>query len=84
MHYAYILQSRNHPARYYRGSSHDPKARLKAHNAGENPSTATFRPWKLVWYAGFRRQEESLAFERYLKSASGKAFTRKRLLPPDR
>ncbi|MBN8457257.1 MAG: GIY-YIG nuclease family protein [Verrucomicrobia bacterium] len=80
MHYAYILQSVSHPGRFYYGSTSDLKNRIAVHNAGGNVSTAPFRPWNLAWYGGFSCKQTATDFERYLKTASGKAFARKRLL----
>ena len=58
----------------------DLKKRLSVHNQGGNISTKTGCPWKLVWYGGFESKTAASDFERYLKTASGKAFARKRLL----
>ena len=80
MFYAYILNSdKDHKTLYY-GFTADLKSRLRAHNNGQNVSTRAMRPWKLAWYGAFDTEEAARAFERYLKSASGKAFARKRLL----
>jgi putative endonuclease len=78
MHCAYILQSIPHPERFYYGSTADLRNRLATHNAGGNISTAQYRPWTLAWYGGFLGKETATHFERYLKTASGKAFARKR------
>ena len=81
MFYAYIIQSEPYPRQLYVGFTRDLKARLSDHNSGSNRSTRTGRPWKLAFYAAFERKQEAVAFETYLKTASGKAFARKRLLP---
>ena len=80
MYYAYILQSISHPAKFYYGSTRDLKKRVEVHNRGGNVSTKPNRPWKLVWYGAFEAEATSMDFERYLNTASGKAFARKRLL----
>jgi len=80
MHYAYILQSISHPEKFYYGSTADLKKRLAVHNDGGNVSTSPYRPWALAWYGGFPCKQTAANFERYLKTASGKAFARKRLL----
>jgi putative endonuclease len=80
MHYAYILRSISAPDHLYYGSTSDLKQRLAKHNAGGNVSTASFRPWTIAWYSGFPSKEKATAFERYLKTGSGKAFANKRLL----
>ena len=80
MHYAYILRSQKDPKVVYHGYASDLKERLAAHNRGGNISTKSMRPWTLEWYGAFHSAEAARAFERYLKTASGKAFSRKRLL----
>jgi len=82
MFYPYILRSEQNPKRFYYGFSSDLKKRLKVHNQGGNVSTKTGVPWTLAWYGGFESESAAIAFERYLKTASGKAFARKRLLRP--
>jgi predicted GIY-YIG superfamily endonuclease len=79
MHYVYLLRSINHPDRTYIGFTEDLKARLKAHNHGQSSHTSKFKPWELVTYISFSDRAKALAFEKYLKSHSGKAFTNKRL-----
>ena len=79
MRYVYLLQSIEHPRQHYIGLSDDLKARIAAHNAGQSPHTAKFKPWRLVTYLAFTDVEKARAFERYLKSGSGHAFARKRL-----
>jgi predicted GIY-YIG superfamily endonuclease len=54
-----------------------PKARLAAHNAGESPHTARFRPWRTLVTIEFSDTERARAFERYLKSGSGREFARR-------
>ena len=80
MHYTYILQSINYPKQTYIGSTADLKERLVSHNSGANKHTAKFKPWKVVWYCSFLEDKKAITFEKYLKSASGIAFRRKRLL----
>jgi len=80
MYYVYILRSIITLNQTYTGSSSDLKKRLKSHNSGANKHTSKFRPWKVIWYCAFATQEKAEAFEKYLKSASGIAFKRKRLI----
>jgi putative endonuclease len=80
MFYTYILRSEQNPDRFYYGFSSDLKKRLRVHNQGGNVSTKTGVPWTLAWYGGFESESAAIDFERYLKTASGKAFARKRLL----
>lgn len=77
--YVYILQSQSCPERYYVGLTDDLHDRLKRHNAGEMIHTSKFRPWRIKTAVAFTNRERAAAFERYLKTASGRAFTKKRL-----
>jgi putative endonuclease len=79
MWYVYIIRSANFPDQEYTGASEDPKQRLTDHNAGRSAHTAKYKPWKLVWYCAFPDNYKALAFEKYLKSHSGRAFAKKRL-----
>ena len=74
----YILRS-DCGAHYYTGFTEDLSARLAHHNSGGNPHTSKFRPWHLKTAISFTDRERALDFERYLKTASGRAFATKRL-----
>ena len=80
MFYTYILQSVDHPSRYYRGHTTDLKQRLAAHNAGRCQHTSKCLPWKLKFYAAFETLEQAQHFEAYLKTGSGHEFARRHLL----
>jgi predicted GIY-YIG superfamily endonuclease len=77
--YVYILQSLDHPEKYYVGLTDDLRKRLQNHNAGKVPHTAKFKPWRVNTYIAFSDDSRAVAFEKYLKSSSGRAFSRKRL-----
>ena len=79
MNYVYILQSIAKPSEFYVGLSQDVDARLNAHNAGQSPHTSKFRPWRLKSSHYFADAPTAVAFERYPKSGSGRAFAAKRL-----
>jgi putative endonuclease len=79
MNYVYVLQSVSHVEQFYTGLCKDVETRLAAHNAGQSPHTAKFKPWRLLSYHYFERPEMAAAFERYLKSGSGRAFANKHL-----
>ena len=79
MWYVYIIRSINFPDQEYVGATADLKQRLPDHNAARSAHTAKFKPWKLVWYCAFPDKYKALAFEKYLKSHSGRAFAKKRL-----
>lgn len=61
------------------GLTADLRARLRKHNAGEVSHTSKFMPWRIKSYFAFSEEDRAVAFERYLKSASGRAFAKKRL-----
>ena len=79
MTYVYILQSLSNPGRYYVGVTPDLRARLAKHNAGEVTHTSKYAPWRIKTYVAFAEEAQAFAFEKYLKSASGRAFAKKRL-----
>ena len=80
MFYAYILRSEKDSTVLYHGFTSDLKQRLVVHNHGGNASTQAMRPWAIAWYGAFATEQGARMFEHYLKTASGKAFARKRLL----
>jgi predicted GIY-YIG superfamily endonuclease len=75
--YVYILESES-GEHFYVGVTDDLDARLKTHNAGRVRHTAKYKPWKLRTYIAFVDDDRAFAFERFLKSASGRAFAAKR------
>ncbi|KIZ37994.1 MULTISPECIES: GIY-YIG nuclease family protein [Rhodopseudomonas] len=78
MKYVYILESLE-SEHFYIGIADDLRARLAKHNAGEVSHTSKFKPWRLKTYVAFSDRQKAFAFEKYLKSASGRAFAKKRL-----
>lgn len=77
--YVYILQSVDDPGRYYVGITEDLRARLRRHNAGQVRHTSKYTPWTIKTYVAFANKNQAIAFEKYLKSPSGRAFSKKRL-----
>jgi putative endonuclease len=77
--YVYILRSIPNADHFYIGSTANLRARLNKHNADEVEHTAKHKPWTLRTYLAFTDEKQALAFERYLKSPSGRAFSKKRL-----
>lgn len=78
MKYVYILESLD-SLHFYVGITDDLRARLTKHNAGEVPHTSKYGPWRLKTYIAFSNKKQAVAFEKYLKSASGRALAKKRL-----
>ena len=79
MKYVYILQNIGDIDRFYIGITGDLKERLAKHNAGDVTHTAKHLPWSLKTYVAFSDDARALAFERYLKSGSGRAFAKRHL-----
>ncbi len=77
MMYVYILRSLSASEHFYVGLTEDLRARLKRHNAGEEFHTAKYKPWTVKNYFAFEDHKKAVAFERYLKSGSGRAFSKR-------
>ena len=77
--YIYILQSERDEDQFYTVLTDDLRKRIRSHNAGRVLHTAKWRPWRLKVYIAFSDRSREVQFERYLKSASGRAFTKKHL-----
>jgi putative endonuclease len=77
--YVYILQSDVAPEAFYIGFTENLRNRLKTHNSGRVPHTVKFRPWKIKTAIAFTDRQRAVEFERYLKTSSGRAFSKKRL-----
>jgi predicted GIY-YIG superfamily endonuclease len=80
MHYVYLLKSEPYPKQQYVGLTRDLRKRLRDHNHGHSPHTSKFCPWILVAYFAFAHEKNAIAFERYLKSGSGRAFIKRHFL----
>ena len=76
--YVYILKSEQGD-HHYVGRTKDPQSRLQKHNQGGVPHTAKFCPWHIETAISFRSEEKAIDFERYLKSGSGREFSRRHL-----
>ena len=81
MYYVYILRSQKLKARLYVGFTTDVDRRLPEHNRDKRGYTKQYAPLELEACVGFKNEKTAKDFERYLKSGSGFAFLKKRLLP---
>jgi putative endonuclease len=79
MKYVYILQSLSEPDRFYVGITENMETRLAKHSAREVSHTAKYGRWTIKTYIAFSDEKQAFAFEKYLKSGSGRAFAKKRL-----
>jgi predicted GIY-YIG superfamily endonuclease len=80
MWYVYIIRSRCFPEQEYTGATANLRQRISDHNAGKSPHTAKFAPWELRCYVAVPDKMRALDLEKYLKSHSGRAFAKKRLV----
>ncbi len=78
-HYGHILESLSIPQQIDTGQTTDLGRRLSEHNSGKVPHTSKFGPWRIRSATAFRERARALAFERYLKSGSGRAFLHRHL-----
>lgn len=76
-HYVYVLVSEKHPERHYTGYTTNLQDRLRRHNNGDVPHTDKYKPWRIETAVRFSSEEKAHAFERYLKSGSGREFARR-------
>lgn len=75
--FIYVLRSVRNPARYYTGLTENVAQRLATHNSGGSQHTRHHRPWELVVSLEFATESSAVAFEKYLKTGSGRAFAKR-------
>ena len=75
--FVYILRSMPSPTRYYVGLTSDVAHRLETHNSGGSIHPSANRPWQVVAAIEFSNSNSAVAFERYLKTGSGRAFAKR-------
>lgn len=76
MYYVYVIEG---PKQFYIGSTNDLRRRLKEHQADQSQATKYRGPWKLVYYEASESKTDALTREKYLKTAWGKRYLRKRI-----
>lgn len=74
----YILKCAD--GKFYTGCTSDLDDRLKKHHAGEVPATCDKLPVNLITYIVFCEKQKAYDFEKYLKTGSGRAIMKKRLV----
>ena len=77
MFFVYILQSTATQERFYVGATDDVQARLREHNSGQVIHTRKYKPWIIKNYFAFNDRQTAFAFEKYLKTGSGRAFAKR-------
>ena len=75
--YVYILVSKTSERIHYTGITRDLKQRLREHNRGHCEQSAYHRPWRVETVIAFKSESKARAFEKYLKSGSGREFARR-------
>jgi predicted GIY-YIG superfamily endonuclease len=75
--FVYLIRSDSDSNRHYVGVTGNPEERLRWHNEGPGGHTVDHRPWSFVVVIEFPTECEALRFERYLKSGSGRAFSKR-------
>ncbi len=75
--FVYVLKSADAKPHFYIGLTSDVLARLADHNAGHCSHTARHRPWQLHVTIELPDEQRAIAFERYVKSGSGRAFAKR-------
>ena len=75
--FVYVIRSDVDPTRHYTGITSDVAARIEWHNHGPCGCTVHDRPWSLVVAIEFPTEQAARRFEKYLKSGSGRAFSKR-------
>jgi predicted GIY-YIG superfamily endonuclease len=68
---------------YYVGSTNNLKRRMEEHATGRGISTKWRLPVILDAYIAVKSKQTAINLEKYLKTSSGKATLRKRILPDE-
>ncbi|AYB29937.1 GIY-YIG nuclease family protein [Chryseolinea soli] len=78
MWFVYILRCSD--GYLYTGCTSDLDERLGRHNSGYVSATKLRLPVILITYIAFMEEHKAFAFEKYLKSGSGRAFINRHFL----
>jgi len=74
----YILKCSD--GKFYTGCTSDLEERMSRHHAGKVPATQHRIPLVLIRYVVFSEKLKAYDFEKYLKTGSGRAVMKKRLV----
>ena len=78
MYYTYVLKSKK-DTRFYTGWTDNLKSRILAHNSGKVSSTASRRPFVLVYYEACQDKVKAIKREKYFKTGYGRNFLKSRV-----
>ena len=73
--YVYILRDVATGQHHYIGVTQNLQERLSRHNACHVPHTSKFAPWYIETAIAFRDKQKAYAYERYLKTGAGRAYS---------
>ncbi|MFC0771765.1 GIY-YIG nuclease family protein [Terrimonas alba] len=60
--------------KHYTGFTSNLSERMKSHNELGHDWTAKYRPWKLIYIKEFETKADALAYEKWLKTGTGRDF----------
>ena|SRR3990172_10096892 len=69
--FVYIIQSQKDGS-FYKGLTNNLSNRIRQHNAGNNLSTKSKRPYKLIYFERYNNRIEARKREKYWKSGVGR------------
>jgi putative endonuclease len=75
--YVYTLVSQADETIHYTGVTRDLEQRLPEHNQRRVPHTSKQGPWRIETAVAFKSESKARAFEKYLKTGSGREFARR-------
>lgn len=75
----YIIESKKEKGYLYIGSTNNLQRRIKEHNNGENKSTKSRIPWKLIYCEASLNEKDAIRREGYLKTSQGNRFIQTRI-----
>ena len=78
MFYTYVIK--NNKGDIYKGHSDNVQRRISEHNRGNTKSTRKGSDWQLKYCESFDTREEAIKREKYLKSAAGRRFLKKKMV----
>lgn len=76
MYYVYVLKSLK-DGKLYSGYTSDLKQRLEYHNSGKVESTKWRKPFEMIYYEGFRHQQDATAREKFFKTQWGRNYIKR-------
>ena len=79
--YVYVLVSEADETIHYTGTTQDLQARLTKHNQGLCAHTSKHRSWRIQTAIAFGSEVKARAFEKYLKTGSGREFAQRHFDP---